>query len=60
MLKDEDLSYHVQRARIELDLAYRAPHHRAAEAHMKLSALHMGQVKQADEACGGSACRPQA
>ncbi len=60
MLRDTDLLYHIQRARAELDLAYRAPHQRAADAHMKLSALHMHQIKQADEACGGAGCSPRA
>jgi hypothetical protein len=60
MLTDRDFHYHVQRARAELDLAYRAPHQRAADAHMKLSALHMHQIKQADEACGGAECSPKA
>jgi hypothetical protein len=51
-----DVGYHVERAREELDRAYRASDQRVAAAHLKLSALHMSQVKHADEACGGSAC----
>ena len=54
MLKDQD--YHVERAREELDRAYPASDQRVAAAHLKLSALHMSQVKHADEACGGSDC----
>ena len=42
---DQDLQYHVGRARAELDLAYRAEHRSAAEAHMRLSALHMGRAR---------------
>jgi hypothetical protein len=51
-----DVGYHVERAREELDRAYRASDQRVAAAHLKLSALHMSQVKDADEACGGSDC----
>ena len=57
MLRQQDLQYHTDRARAELDLAYAAPHQAAAQAHMKLSALHMAKLKQADERCGGSECR---
>ncbi len=49
-----DTSYHVERARTELDLALRAQNTAAAEAHRKLSALHMGRIKQLDESCTGS------
>ena len=37
--------YHVQRARAELDWAYRAERREAAEAHLRLSALHMQRVR---------------
>ncbi len=36
-----DSTYHLERARTELDLAYRAEQSAAASAHMRLSALHM-------------------
>jgi hypothetical protein len=54
MISEMDVDYHVERARAELDSAYRAQHRAAAEAHMRLSALHMGRVKQLDETCSGS------
>ena len=37
----EDLSYHQDRARAELDCGYRAGTSSAADAHLRLSALHM-------------------
>lgn len=40
-----DREYHLERAREELDQAYRADVQRAAEAHFKLSALHMERLK---------------
>ena len=60
MRQANNTAYHVERARAELDLAYNATNEAAAQAHMKLSALHIRQLKQADEACGGSECRPRA
>lgn len=60
MLTDEDMSYHLERARAELDLAYRSPHALAAEAHMKLSALHMRRIKQGDGVRQGAGCSPTA
>ncbi|HEY7811282.1 MAG TPA: hypothetical protein VIA98_12990 [Allosphingosinicella sp.] len=52
-MSDQDRLYHVERARTELDLAYSAQMPAAAEAHMKLSALHMARLKEADERCSG-------
>ena len=49
-----DADYHQNRARTEMDLAYRAAHSAAAEAHMKLAGLHMQELKREDELCGGS------
>ena len=40
-----NVQYHIDRARAELDLAYRAEKASAAEAHMRLSALHMEQAR---------------
>ena len=40
-----DREYHVQRARAELDWAYRAERREAAEAHLRLSSLHMERVR---------------
>ena len=53
-MSDQDRLYHIERARRELDLAYRAEQDVVAEAHMKLSALHMARLKQVDERCSGS------
>ena len=53
MLSDHERLYHVERARRELDLAYQAEHRAAMEAHMRLSALHMARLKQADDRCTG-------
>ena len=55
MLCDRDKHYHLERARMEMDLAYQAEHRSVAEAHMRLSALHMGRIKALDERCDGSA-----
>ena len=57
MLQDHT-TYHVERARAELHMAYSAASHVAAQAHMKLSALHMRNLQRMDEACRGSECRP--
>ena len=51
---EQDKDYHIARARAELDLAYQAQHESVANAHMKLSALHMEQIRHPDEACGGA------
>jgi hypothetical protein len=52
-MSHEDREYHVQRARAELDRAYSATGP-AAEAHMRLSSLHMKRLQLADESCDGS------
>jgi hypothetical protein len=36
-----DLQYHLRRARVERDIAYRAGDPRVSDAHMRLSALHL-------------------
>lgn len=41
MGRNDERDYHTARAQAELDSSYRATHGAAAEAHMKLSALHM-------------------
>ncbi len=46
----EDLSYHQDRARAELDCGYRARTGNAAGAHMKLSALHMKRALEISRA----------
>jgi hypothetical protein len=45
MLNSADRDYHEERARAELDLAYRAEHKSVAEAHFRLSAMHMERVR---------------
>ena len=47
---DEDRDYHIARAQAELDSSHRATHRAAAEAHMKLSAMHMQRVQAAKTA----------
>jgi hypothetical protein len=54
---DDDREYHIERARAELDRAYSATGRAAAEAHMRLSSLHMKRVQSADESCDGSGLR---
>ncbi len=41
----DDVRFHSDRAMAELDLALRAQSSVAAEAHLKLSALHFEKVK---------------
>ncbi len=41
-----DRDYHLQRARAEMDMAQDAVSETAAEAHMRLSGLHLDRVKQ--------------
>jgi len=36
-----EIQYHLARARIERDVAYRSDNALAADAHMRLSALHL-------------------
>jgi hypothetical protein len=43
--------YHMRRARLELDLAYRAETRASMVAHLKLSALHMARLHEA-ATCG--------
>jgi hypothetical protein len=45
MATNEDCEYHTERARIELDQAYRAERSKVAEAHLKLSSLHMQRLQ---------------
>lgn len=37
--------YHVRRAREELDLAYRSERRAVSTAHLRLSALHMAELR---------------
>jgi hypothetical protein len=45
MYEPDDLLYHQERARAELDLAYRAGSRAAAAAHLLLSSLHMRRLE---------------
>jgi hypothetical protein len=47
-MSEADRAYHNERARSELDLAYRAERRDVADAHMRLAALHMARLKPAD------------
>lgn len=44
MRADADREYHIERARAELDAAYRAEGSDAAEAHFRLCSMHMAQA----------------
>ena len=44
----EDRDYHMDRARTELDRAYRADTRAAARAHFGLASLHMKCLREAD------------
>ncbi|MGZ2412867.1 hypothetical protein ACUXST_002309 [Sphingomonas sp. F9_3S_D5_B_2] len=44
-----DVEYHLRRARCERDIAYRTPEGPAADAHMKLSALHLQRALELQE-----------
>jgi hypothetical protein len=45
MYLEQEREYHLQRARTELDWAYRAEGRNIAELHLRLSALHMARLK---------------
>jgi hypothetical protein len=42
---DADREYHVERARAELDAAYRAVGSEAAGAHLRLCSMHMARAR---------------
>ncbi|WP_185829166.1 hypothetical protein [Sphingomonas ginkgonis] len=42
---EQDIDYHRQRARRELDLGLTAPSLKAARAHLRLAALHFEQLR---------------
>ena len=42
----EDRDYHIDRARIELDLAYRTENFAAARSHFGLASLHMRRISE--------------
>ena len=44
-MRPRDRSYHVERARAELDAAYRAERSGIAAIHLRLCALHMEQAR---------------
>lgn len=45
MHMEDERRYHEQRACQELDCAYYSDHPRAAEAHLRISALHMERAR---------------
>jgi len=49
--RDDDHLYHTERARAELDAAYRAEEADVAAAHLRLCALHMQKARE-------TLCRP--
>ena len=53
-MQANDRDYHIDRARAELDWAYRADRDVAAQAHLRLSALHLRRLRDLDESCGGA------
>jgi hypothetical protein len=50
MTSDRDREYHRARAQDELDRSHRATHKVAAEAHMRLAAMHMRMAQSAASA----------
>jgi hypothetical protein len=58
MLTDKQRAYHRQRARQEMDMAYRAKGGTVAKAHMKLSALHMGRIVEPDAPAANAPAEP--
>ena len=44
-MRSPDPEYHVERARMELDAAYRATRAEAAAAHLRLCSLHMERAR---------------
>ena len=44
--REQDHAYHLERARVELDAAYRAAAGEGAAAHLRLCALHMRQARE--------------
>lgn len=49
MNDETDRKYHIERARAELDMAYRAERSDAASAHLLLSSLHMQRARAVSE-----------
>lgn len=46
MSNEQDRQYHSDRARAERDCAYRSDMSRAADAHMRLSVLHVQRLQE--------------
>ena len=44
----EDRDHHLDRARTELERAYRSESHVAARAHFGLASLHMKRIREVD------------
>jgi hypothetical protein len=49
VIDDSERQYHTERARTELDMAYRAERQDVASAHLMLSSLHMQRARAAAE-----------
>ena len=45
----DEIKFHSDRAMSELDMASRSADRRAAEAHLRLSALHLERMRQLAE-----------
>lgn len=43
---EQDLAYHRQRALAELDRALSADSHKVAQAHLRLSSLHLARAER--------------
>jgi hypothetical protein len=54
VIDDADRQYHTERARTELDMAYRAERSDVASAHLMLSSLHMQRARGAAEPTAGT------
>jgi hypothetical protein len=50
MFNSDEHEHHRDRVRAELDLAYRAGSRAAADAHLRLSALHMRRLSELGKA----------
>ena len=45
----EEIKFHTDRALAEIDLASNCHDHRAAEAHLNLSAMHLDRMRELTE-----------
>lgn len=54
---DQERHYHVARARVELDIAYRTEKQEASERHMQLCTLHLREARLHRAPLAGPAAR---